>query len=132
MEDVAARWPDHFVAWRARDPAWLIPDGESGNSTDRTITVRLAAIVRAHAGARPRWSPTAASSDAAYRAARSLSWTRRASIDAQAPRSIACRKHAGERRCGRQRRGTDAGDHRLFATTRICCTTRPTRLPASS
>ncbi len=51
MEDVAARWPDHFVAWRARDPAWLMHAG----GTVAVVT---------HGGVL----------DAAYRAARSLSW----------------------------------------------------------
>jgi len=74
MEDVAARWPDHFVAWRARDPAWLIPDGESGNQLIARSLSALAAIVRAHAGGTAAVVTHGGVLDAAYRAARSLSW----------------------------------------------------------
>jgi probable phosphoglycerate mutase len=74
IEEVATHWPDHFVAWRARDPAWLMPAGESGNQLIARSFSALAAIVRAHTGGTVAVVTHGGVLDAAYRAARSLSW----------------------------------------------------------
>lgn len=74
LEDIAARWPDDLARWRARDPAWPIPDGESA---DAFITRALAAFAEMAAQWAGRTIAVVAHGgtlDVAYRHARGLPW----------------------------------------------------------
>ncbi len=74
LDEIAARWPDHFAGWRARDPAWRMPEGESGTEfIDRVLTA-LHEAVAAHRGATVAVVAHGGVLDVVYRAARGLAW----------------------------------------------------------
>lgn len=74
LEEIAARWPDHFAGWRARDPAWRMPAGESGTEfIDRVLTA-MHDVVAAHRGGTVAVVAHGGVLDVVYRAARGLSW----------------------------------------------------------
>ena len=74
MDEVAAQWPAEFVAWRARDPAWPIPGGESARQfIDRTLAA-LADLAVSWAGRTVAVIAHGGVLDVAYRHACGLSW----------------------------------------------------------
>jgi probable phosphoglycerate mutase len=50
LDEIAAQWPADFQRWRARDPAWPIPEGESGAQFIARVTAALRELVAAHGG----------------------------------------------------------------------------------
>lgn len=74
VEEVAARWPADFAAWRARDPAWQVPGGESGAQFIARALAALADIVDRWAGGTVAVVTHGGVLDVAYRAARALAW----------------------------------------------------------
>lgn len=74
LEEISARWPQEFALWRARDPGWSIPDGESAQQfIDRTLAA-LADIAHAFAGRTVAVVVHGGVLDVAYRHARGLTW----------------------------------------------------------
>ncbi len=74
LEEVAARWPDEFARWRERDPAWTIPEGESGQDLIERVMDALHDYTVAHAGGTVAVIAHGGTLDVAYRAARALAW----------------------------------------------------------
>lgn len=74
LEEVAARWPEDFAAWRARDPAWAVPGGESGAQFIERTLAALADIVDRWQGGTVAVVTHGGVLDVAYRAARALAW----------------------------------------------------------
>jgi probable phosphoglycerate mutase len=74
LEEVAARWPAAFAAWRARDPAWALPGGESGAQFIGRTLAALHDIVERWAGRTVAVVTHGGVLDVAYRAARALAW----------------------------------------------------------
>ncbi len=74
LEEIAARWPAEFAAWRERDPAWAMPAGESGAAFIERVNAALHDIARAWAGATVAVVAHGGVLDVAYRTARSLAW----------------------------------------------------------
>lgn len=74
MEEISARWPDEFVQWRARDPEWPIPDGESAQQfIDRTLAA-LTDLAQAWLGKTVAVVVHGGVLDVAYRYANGLAW----------------------------------------------------------
>lgn len=73
-DEIAARWPDAFHSWRARDPAWAMPGGESGNAFIERVLDGLHDIALAHAGHTVVVVAHGGVLDVAYRHARRLTW----------------------------------------------------------
>ena len=44
IEEVARRWPEAYAMWRARDPALVIPGGESARDFMARVTAKVAAL----------------------------------------------------------------------------------------
>lgn len=74
VDEIAQRWPDEFRAWRARDPAWALPGGESGDEFIARVLAALHDIAVEHAGRTVAVVTHGGVLDVAYRRARSLSW----------------------------------------------------------
>ncbi len=74
LEQIAARWPAEFAAWRERDPAWAMPAGESGAAFIERVNAALHDIARAWAGATVAVVAHGGVLDVAYRTARALAW----------------------------------------------------------
>lgn len=74
LEEIAARWPAEFVAWRERDPAWAMPEGESGAEFIERVNAALHDITREWAGATVAVVAHGGVLDVAYRTARALAW----------------------------------------------------------
>jgi probable phosphoglycerate mutase len=74
LEEVAARFPAEFAAWRARDPHWAIPGGESGAQLIGRALAALDDIAQRHAGQTVAVVAHGGVLDAAYRHARGLAW----------------------------------------------------------
>jgi probable phosphoglycerate mutase len=74
LDEIAARWPEHFAAWRARDPEWRMPDGESGTEFIGRVLPALHEVVVAHHGTTVAVVAHGGVLDVAYRAARGLRW----------------------------------------------------------
>lgn len=73
-EEVAARWPAQFQRWRSRDPAWAIPEGESGDRFIARVLEALRELAGAHRGRRLAVVAHGGTLDVIYRHARGLSW----------------------------------------------------------
>ncbi|MCS7100640.1 MAG: histidine phosphatase family protein [Burkholderiaceae bacterium] len=73
-EEVAARHPAEFAAWRARDPHWVVPGGESGAQLITRALAALADIAQRHVGQTVAVVAHGGVLDAAYRHARALPW----------------------------------------------------------
>src|SRR5262245_16648942 len=50
LDDISSRWPAEFASWRERDPAWAIPEGESGQQFIERVLQALDDIAQRHAG----------------------------------------------------------------------------------
>lgn len=74
LEEVAARYPAEFAAWRARDPHWAIPGGESGAQLIARALAALDDIAQRHAGETVAVVAHGGVLDAVYRHARGLAW----------------------------------------------------------
>ncbi|GIL05626.1 MAG: histidine phosphatase family protein [Burkholderiaceae bacterium] len=74
LEEIAARWPAEFAAWRERDPAWAMPEGESGAGFIERVNAALHDIACAWAGATVAVIAHGGVLDVAYRTARALAW----------------------------------------------------------
>jgi probable phosphoglycerate mutase len=67
-------WPSEFAAWRQRDPAWAIPEGESGTQFIGRVLEALDEITQRHAGGTVAVVAHGGVLDVAYRHARGLTW----------------------------------------------------------
>jgi probable phosphoglycerate mutase len=74
LEEIAARWPLQFHRWRERDPAWAIPEGESGAQFIARVREALRDIAAAHPGRTVVVVAHGGTLDIAYRHARGLGW----------------------------------------------------------
>jgi len=74
LDEIAARWPDEFAAWRERDPAWAMPEGESGAEFIERVNAALHDIACEWAGATVAVFAHGGVLDVAYRTARALAW----------------------------------------------------------
>jgi probable phosphoglycerate mutase len=74
VEQIATRWPEAFVAWRGRDPAWAMDDGESGQQFIERVLAALADAVQAHGGKTVALVAHGGTLDVAYRASQRLAW----------------------------------------------------------
>ena len=74
LDEIAARWPADFQRWRERDPAWPIPEGESGAQFIARVVEVLGDIASAHRGRTVAVVAHGGTLDIAYRRARSLDW----------------------------------------------------------
>ncbi|MFN3565954.1 MAG: histidine phosphatase family protein [Burkholderiaceae bacterium] len=74
LDEIAARWPAEFAAWRERDPAWAMPEGESGAEFIERVNAALRDIACAWAGATVAVFAHGGVLDVAYRTARALAW----------------------------------------------------------
>jgi probable phosphoglycerate mutase len=74
LEEISARWPAEFAAWRARDPDWSIPEGESGTQFIDRVRAALDDITHRNAGATVAVVAHGGVLDVAYRHARGLAW----------------------------------------------------------
>lgn len=74
FDEIAARWPQEFAAWRGRDPAWAMPGGESGAAFIERVNAALHDIASEWAGARVAVVAHGGVLDVAYRTARALPW----------------------------------------------------------
>jgi probable phosphoglycerate mutase len=74
VEQIATRWPEAFVAWRNRDPAWAMEGGESGQQFIDRVLGMLAEAVQSHAGRTIAVVAHGGTLDVAYRAAQGLAW----------------------------------------------------------
>jgi probable phosphoglycerate mutase len=74
LEEIAARWPLQFHRWRERDPAWAIPEGESGAQFIARVLDALRDVAAAHPGRTVVVVAHGGTLDIAYRHARNLAW----------------------------------------------------------
>jgi probable phosphoglycerate mutase len=74
LDEIAARWPQEFAGWRARDEAWRMPQGESGREFIDRVLAALHEIVVRHRGDTIAVVAHGGVLDVAYRAARGLAW----------------------------------------------------------
>lgn len=74
LEEIAARWPQAFRQWRARDPDWVVPEGESGTQFRVRVLAALAGLAGAHPGRTVAVIGHGGTLDVAYRHARALAW----------------------------------------------------------
>jgi probable phosphoglycerate mutase len=74
LEEIAARHPDQFRMWRARDPAWAMPGGETGQELIDRVLDGLYDIARRHPGQTVALVTHGGVLDVVYRAARALDW----------------------------------------------------------
>jgi probable phosphoglycerate mutase len=74
MEEVAAKWPAEFAAWRSRDPSWSIPEGESAHEFIERVLASLAELTLAWRGRTVALIAHGGVLDVAYRHARGLPW----------------------------------------------------------
>ncbi len=74
LDEIAARWPGEFAAWRGRAPDWAMPGGESGAAFTARVGAALHDIACAWAGATVAIVAHGGVLDVAYRTARALAW----------------------------------------------------------
>lgn len=74
LDDIAARWPEAFAAWRARDPAWAMDQGESATAFQTRVLAALREITQRHEGGRVLVVAHGGVLDVAFRHARHLAW----------------------------------------------------------
>jgi probable phosphoglycerate mutase len=74
LDEIAQRWPAEFRRWRERDPAWAIPEGESGAQFIARVLAALREVAGAHDGGRVAVVAHGGTLDIAYRHARGLAW----------------------------------------------------------
>jgi len=74
LDEISSRWPAEFASWRERDPAWAIPEGESGQQFIERVLQALDDIAQRHAGQTVAVVAHGGVLDVAYRHARGLTW----------------------------------------------------------
>jgi len=74
VDEIAQRWPDDFHAWRARDPAWAMPGGESGHAFMARVLAGLQDLTVAQVDRTIAVVTHGGVLDVVYRHARALSW----------------------------------------------------------
>jgi probable phosphoglycerate mutase len=74
VEEIAVRWPAEFAQWRARDPAWPIPEGESAQQFIDRVLAALHDLALAYSGKSVAVIAHGGVLDVAYRHARRLAW----------------------------------------------------------
>lgn len=74
LDEIAQRWPDELAAWRARDPQWSIPEGESATQFIERVLAALDDIAHRHAGCTVAVVAHGGVLDVAYRHACGLAW----------------------------------------------------------
>ena len=74
LDEVAQRWPAEFARWRERDPAFVIPDGESAHQVMARVLAALRDLTAAHGGQRIAIFTHGGVLDVAYRTALNLAW----------------------------------------------------------
>jgi probable phosphoglycerate mutase len=74
MQEVMSRWPQEFMLWRSRDPAWRMDGGESGHQLIERVTDVLREIADGAFGRSVVAVAHGGVLDAAYRVARGLHW----------------------------------------------------------
>lgn len=74
LDEIAARHPEMFRQWRARDPQWAMEGGESGQQLIDRVLDALHDIASRHAGGAVAVVTHGGVLDVAYRAARALRW----------------------------------------------------------
>lgn len=74
LDEIAAQWPQEFAAWRGRDPAWSLPEGESGAEFIDRVLAALLDVAVVHAGRHVAVFVHGGVLDVVYRAARGLAW----------------------------------------------------------
>jgi len=74
LEDISARWPVEFAAWRERNPDWAIPEGESARQFIERVLQALDEITHRYAGGTVAVVAHGGVLDVAYRYARGLAW----------------------------------------------------------
>lgn len=74
VDEIAQRWPDDFHAWRARDPAWAMPGGESGHAFITRVLAGLQDLTVAQVDRTIAVITHGGVLDVVYRHARALSW----------------------------------------------------------
>jgi probable phosphoglycerate mutase len=74
LDEIAQRHPDEFRRWRARDPAWAMEGGETGQSLIERVLEALFEMAARHAGGTVAIVTHGGVLDVAYRAARLLAW----------------------------------------------------------
>ena len=74
LEEVATHWPAELALWRARDPHWVAPGGESAQQLiDRTLAA-LREVAQQWTGKTVLLIVHGGVLDAAYRHAQNLAW----------------------------------------------------------
>jgi probable phosphoglycerate mutase len=74
LDEIAQRHPEDFARWRARDPAWQMDGGESGQQLIDRVLDAIADIAARHSGRTAVLISHGGVLDVVYRAARSLVW----------------------------------------------------------
>lgn len=74
LDDIAARWPEAFAAWRARHPDWAMDEGESATTFQTRVLAALREIAVRHDGGRVVVVAHGGVLDVAFRHARGLAW----------------------------------------------------------
>lgn len=74
LDEIAERHPVDFARWRARDPAWQLDGGESGQQLIERVLAAVGDITARHAGRTVALVSHGGVLDVVYRTARSLAW----------------------------------------------------------
>ncbi|MCU0765629.1 MAG: histidine phosphatase family protein [Burkholderiaceae bacterium] len=74
LDEIAARHPEEFAAWRARDVDWRMPGGESGAELIARVLEAVREIAEAHVGSTVAVVTHGGVLDVVYRSARALAW----------------------------------------------------------
>ena len=73
-DEVAQHWPAEFRLWRARDPAWVIPEGESGAEFIARVVAAVTDITNRFPGRTIALVTHGGVLDVLYRQALQLAW----------------------------------------------------------
>ena len=74
LDEIAVQHPEAFRLWRARDPAWAMDGGETGQQLIDRVLEALHDIAGRHRGETVALVTHGGVLDVAYRAARALDW----------------------------------------------------------
>lgn len=77
LDEIAARHPNEFAQWRARDLAWRPQDGESGQQLIERALAAIADIASLYIGQKVILVSHGGVLDVVYRSARALPWNAR-------------------------------------------------------
>jgi len=74
LDEIAARHPEEFAAWRARDVEWRMPGGESGTEFIARVLEAVREVAASHVGRTVAVVTHGGVLDVVYRNARALAW----------------------------------------------------------